>query len=164
MHFDHIGVIVPDLRQARLYLSKLFLIPDWTVEFEDPVNKVLVQFGRDPSGVCYEAIAPLGADSPVSRTLLSGGRILNHVAYLVPDIAKSAEQFRSWECVPSGKATPAVAYGGNLVQFFVSPLRFMIELIEAPEHKHRYFSVIDSGYSSTESGMNDEWRSWPEKS
>jgi methylmalonyl-CoA/ethylmalonyl-CoA epimerase len=35
-------------------------------------------------------------------------------------------------------ARPAIAYGGRLIQFFVAPSRLMIELIEAPEHEHRY--------------------------
>ncbi len=138
MQFDHIGVIVPRLVTARRYLGKLFHIADWTIEFEDPVNRVRVQFGRDPSGMCYEAIAPLGEESPVLRTLRVSDRILNHVAYLVPDLALGADHLRRNGCVPAGDARPAMAYGGNRIQFFISPLRFMIELIEAPAHKHNF--------------------------
>jgi hypothetical protein len=36
----------------------------WSEAFVDDVNGVIVQFGRDDSGICYELIEPLGPDSP----------------------------------------------------------------------------------------------------
>ena len=45
---------------------------------------------------------------------------------------------RSVGCVATGDPRPAVAYGGHMVQFWVSPLRFIVELVEAPEHEHVY--------------------------
>jgi methylmalonyl-CoA/ethylmalonyl-CoA epimerase len=45
---------------------------------------------------------------------------------------------RAQGCCPAGAPQPAVAYGGRRVQFFVSPLRFVIELIEKPDHMHTF--------------------------
>jgi methylmalonyl-CoA/ethylmalonyl-CoA epimerase len=136
MKFDHIGVVVRRLDIGRLHLTALFDIKSWTREFDDTTNGVSVQFGRDPSGICYETIAPLGASSPISEALRTGARILNHVAYLVPDLHAAGERLKSARCLPAGEPRPAVAYGGRPIQFFVSPLRIIIELIEAPDHAH----------------------------
>jgi methylmalonyl-CoA/ethylmalonyl-CoA epimerase len=138
MKFDHIGLVVPKLARGRDHLSNLLQIGTWTVEFEDPINGVSVQFGADDSGVCYEIIAPLGEDSPVARALKFGDRILNHVAYLVPDLEIAVERLGKDRCYPTGPSNPAIAYGGRRIQFFVSPLRFIIELIEAVDHRHHF--------------------------
>jgi len=33
---------------------------------------------------------------------------------------------------------PAVANGGASIQFFMSPIFSLVELIEAPDHQHQY--------------------------
>ena len=139
MKFDHLGVIVPSMAQGRHHLAGLFGIRRWTVEFADATNGVYVQFGLDPSGMCYELISPYGKDSPIERTLNVRDRILNHVAYLVSDLDQAAAQLRVKRCFPAGEPSSAIAYGGHRIQFFVSPLAFIIELIEAPDHNHSYF-------------------------
>ncbi len=141
MRFDHVGVIVPTLEDGRNHLSALFGIVDWTVEFDDPLIQVRVQFGRDRSGLCYETVAPFGENSPVRRTLRKADRILNHVAYLVPRLAPAAIRLRERYCIQASEAMPAVAYGGALVQFFMTPLGFLLELMEAPTHQHVFISA-----------------------
>jgi len=139
--FDHIGIVVPELVRGRRHLGALFQIAAWTEEFRDPTNEVFVQFGRDTSGLCYEIIAPLHDDSPVSRTLRTGDRILNHLAYRVEDLKRAADHLRHQGCVSTGEPKPALAYGGRPIQFFLAPLRFIVELIEAPEHTHLYVAA-----------------------
>ena len=141
MKFDHAGVVVGQMAAGRDHLSALLGITQWSEEFADPGIGVYVQFGLDPSGMCFELVAPLRDDSPVSRALAVRDRILNHVAYLVPDLEAETARIRRLRCLPAGPAMPAVAYGGKRVQFFVSPLYFIIELIEAPDHAHRYFEM-----------------------
>jgi methylmalonyl-CoA/ethylmalonyl-CoA epimerase len=139
--FDHIGVVTESLSDGRQHLRALIGIQEWTQEFTDPVNMVKVQFGRDASGICYELIAPHGNKSPILEALNSGNRILNHVAYLVPDLAAAAKALRAAKCVATGPARPAIAYGGKKIQFFISRLRVLIEIIEAIEHAHVYSSA-----------------------
>jgi methylmalonyl-CoA/ethylmalonyl-CoA epimerase len=137
MQFDHIGVVVKTLRRGRDLLAPPLQITAWTREWEDPVNKVFVQFGYDQSGICYELIAPLGDASPVAQALKTKSRILNHVAYLVEDLAVEGERLRNASCFPIAEPSPAIAYGGRQIQFFMSPLSIIIELIEAPGHQHQ---------------------------
>jgi methylmalonyl-CoA/ethylmalonyl-CoA epimerase len=141
MQFDHIGVIASSLEAGRAALNAVSQIPRWTEEFADPVNQVYVQFGADSSGICYELIVPFGESSPARQALNTGRNILSHVAYLVPDLAKERDRLRAAGAVATSDPKPAVAYGGNQIQFFVTPMRIMIELIEAPGHRHRYEKI-----------------------
>ncbi len=138
MQFDHIGVIASSLEAGRAALKAVLEISSWTEELADPVNHVYVQFGADASGVCYELIVPFGEESPVAKALSSGKNILSHVAYLVPDLAKAGDRLRAAGAVATSDPKPALAYGGKQIQFFMTPMRMMIELIEAPGHRHRY--------------------------
>ncbi len=141
MKFDHIGIVVPSLKAGREHLAAVFRIADWSDEITDEVNGVYAQFGRDGSGICYEVIAPLGEDSPMARVLVAKDRILNHVAYLVPDLDAAAARLRKARCMPLGAPKPGIAFGGNRLQFFISPLAFILELIEAPAHEHMLHSI-----------------------
>ena len=139
MIFDHIGLVTADLSRGRQFLASTLEVTLWTEEFQDPGIGVIVQFGKSEAAGApwYELITPLGDQSPVAAALRSGKNILNHVAYLVEDIEQSGKKLRENRCFPVDAPKPAVAYGGQRVQFFVSPLRFMIEIIEAAEHKHK---------------------------
>lgn len=141
MKFDHVGIVVSSMAAGRDHLSALLGMTRWSKEFADPGIGVYVQFGLDPSGICYEIVAPMREDSPVTRALNARDRILNHVAYLVADLEAEAARVRKIRCMPAAPPMPAVAYGGRRVQFFVSPLYFIIELIEAADHTHRYLDM-----------------------
>ncbi len=138
MKFDHIGMVVATLPVGRKSLCEIFSIAAWTSEFIDPINRVNVQFGRDASGICYELIAPIDENSPVARAVKYSRDILNHVAYLVNDLAESRAAMRRIGARPISPPKPAVAYGGREIQFFLTQARFLLELIEAPDHQHLY--------------------------
>lgn len=138
MKFDHVGVVVNDIVEGRRLLKAMFGIDHWTRVFEDRGIDVCVQFGIGADGPCYELIAPLGKQSPVSGALKGGANILNHVAYLVADLGPAADELRKLGCFPVADAVPAAAYGGKRVQFFRTSLRFTVELIEAPTHQHDF--------------------------
>jgi len=138
LQFDHVGMVVKSLAKGRDALSEMLGTVQRTQEFRDPVNGVLLQFLRDPSGVCYELLEPLDETSPVYPALVGGKAILNHVAYRVDDIRTQGERLRLAGCAPTSEPKPAIAYNGRPIQFFVTPLRFVLELIEAPDHQHKY--------------------------
>jgi len=140
LRFDHIGVVVREIETGRTFFADALGIDRWTEVIADPGLGVSVQFGLGASGPCYELIAPLGEDSPVAAALRSGQRILNHIAYLTADLDSEGQRLAGQGCCAAGPAHPAVAYGGRRVQFWVSPLRFMVELIEAPAHEHVYLA------------------------
>lgn len=138
MKFDHIGITTADLAAGRTLLEGAVGVQFWTEAFEDPINDVWVQFGRDSSGLCYELVAPLSARSPIRRVLAQKVNTLNHVAYLVSDLAVQAARLVTLGFVEVAAARPAIAYGNRPIQFLVSQSRLLIELIEAPDHQHAF--------------------------
>ena len=133
MKFDHIGLVVKKIARGRTFLEASLGVSDWTGEIRDELNGVIAQFGRDPSGLVYELLEPLGPDSPIGNALSSRRAILNHVAYRVHDLAAAADQLRDQGCAPVAPARPGIAFGGRPIQFFVTPLHFVLELIEGEE-------------------------------
>jgi methylmalonyl-CoA/ethylmalonyl-CoA epimerase len=139
LEFDHLGLIVPTLAAGRDFLAATLGITHWTAATDDPGLRVSVQFGTAPTcGPTYELISPFGDDSPIANALRQAKHILNHVAYLTPDLDLSAAHLREQGCYPAGEPHPALAYDGRHVQFWLSPLRFVIELIEKPGHRHLF--------------------------
>ena len=137
--FDHLGLIVQDLAAGREFLTAALRVAHWTPVVHDNGLQVSVQFGSSAAdGMVYELVAPFGERSPIANALRSGKHILNHLAYRTDDLDRAGERLRAQGCFPAGDPHPAVAYNGQRVQFFVSPLRFVIELIEKPEHRHAF--------------------------
>jgi methylmalonyl-CoA/ethylmalonyl-CoA epimerase len=142
MQFDHLGLVVKNLAKGRMHLAAIMHIRSWSEEFTDTINGVRCQFGRENSGFCYELLEPLDDNSPVKGALSERRAILNHVAYLVGELRVDAERLMEQGCAPTSVPKPAVAYGGRPIQFFVTPLNFIIELIEAPAHEHRFLQLF----------------------
>ena len=140
MTFDHIGLVVEDLATGRHFLETTLAVTEWTPITHDEVLGVSVQFGRSQTTPIIELISPLGAFSPVSAALRGSKSILNHLAYRVENLAEATQNLQESGCHSTGEPKPALAYQGAQVQFWVSPLRFLIELIEAPEHVHPFVS------------------------
>jgi methylmalonyl-CoA/ethylmalonyl-CoA epimerase len=139
LELDHIGLIVPDIAAGRAFLAASLGITRWTPVTNDPILQVTVQFGTTPGHpLTYELIAPCGESSPIANALRTGKHILNHLAYLTPDLEASGERLREAGCWAAGEPQPAVAYQGRRIQFWMSPLRFVIELIEKPGHRHNF--------------------------
>jgi methylmalonyl-CoA/ethylmalonyl-CoA epimerase len=136
LRFDHLGLVVSRLDRGRKHLAAGLGICRWTEEVTDLVNGVRLQFGRDESGVCYELLEPLGETSPVYNALKTGKGILNHVAYRIADLDEWQQRMQQSGWARTSDPKPAVAYGGRRIQFFVSPVRLVIELIEAWDHEH----------------------------
>jgi methylmalonyl-CoA/ethylmalonyl-CoA epimerase len=130
MIFHHIGVFVGSLKDGREVINKLISIKEFTKPVDDQILKVSIQFCVDASGIRYELVAPFGENNPVSGILKSGKNILNHIAYTVTDIDKEIIRLRKNGSLPLGDPKPALAFGGNRVAFLLTPLRFIIELIE----------------------------------
>lgn len=136
--FDHIGVVVKTLDKGRAHFFAALAVTEWTDPLDDPVNGVHLQFGRDASGTVYELLAPLDADSPVQGALQGRKNLLNHVAYRVPDLTAAAATLRDARCFPTADPKPAIAFDGARIQFFVTPIDTIIELIEAPDFQHDF--------------------------
>lgn len=132
MKFHHIGLFVANLADGRKKLSSIIPIAEYSNEIDDANLKVRVQFAIDYSGISYELVAPFGDNNPVAQILLSGKAILNHVAYRVKNFEDKISELRASGAVPLGAPASAVAFNGKRVIFFLTPLKFIIELIESP--------------------------------
>lgn len=147
--FDHLGVLAADLARGRSILRAALGIRQWTAEFDDAVNDVLVQFGRCDSGMCYEIVAPRSSASPVANALKKRVNVLNHVAYRVSNLEREAARLEQGGFRPVGEARPAIAYDQRPIQFFINADLFLIELIEAAHHQHRYYEQAAELLSAT---------------
>ena len=134
--FDHIGLVVKSIEKGRRVMLQVHGITEWTQAVTDPVNGVHILFGRDPAGIVFELLEPVDALSPLYGALKARKNLLNHVAYRVADLAAATLAMRTAGCAPIGDPRPAIAFGNGYIQFFVSPLNTVIELIEAPSHVH----------------------------
>lgn len=132
MIFDHIGLFVSDLEDGRRKLAGMLPIIEYSEPIDDAGLKVRVQFATDSSRIRYELVAPFGEGNPVSGVLMTGKAILNHVAYRVSGLPAAGERLRQEGAIPLGPARPALAFGSRPVIFYLTPLRFIIELIETP--------------------------------
>jgi methylmalonyl-CoA/ethylmalonyl-CoA epimerase len=140
LRFDHLGLVVSRLDRGRKHLSGGMGIANWTDEVVDPANGVRLQFGRDAAGVCYELLEPLDETSPVHGALKTGKAILNHVAYRIPNLDEWQQRMRQYGWAKTSDPKPAIAYDGRRIQFFVSPVKHLIEVIEAWDHEHIFTS------------------------
>lgn len=130
MQFHHIGLLCSTLAAGRSGLEALIGPVTWAQSLDDKIQEVSVQFGRDASGIQYELIAPTTETSPVKASLSQGNNIFNHVAYMVASLDVQAARLRASGCVPVNEPQPAVAFQGARIQFFFSPLKCLLELIE----------------------------------
>lgn len=134
---DHLGVVVSDIDTGSAHILATLPVVECTDRFDDETLGVSVKFYRDAGGLVFELIAPFGDRSPVLKTLKQNHR-LNQLAYICPNIAEAGAALRQARAVPLGPPKPALAFSGSPVQFFWSQLGFVIELIEAPGHRHDF--------------------------
>jgi methylmalonyl-CoA/ethylmalonyl-CoA epimerase len=130
MIFDHIGLFVRSLAEGQAHLGRILPIARWTEPVDDPVINVRIRFGIDASGIRYELVAPFGPGGPVERALANGNNLLNHVAYRAADLDAELARLRRQRCIPTGPPKPAAAFGGRRVVFLLTPLGFVVELVE----------------------------------
>jgi methylmalonyl-CoA/ethylmalonyl-CoA epimerase len=136
--FDHIGIVVPEVEDGCSRLRAILGRLRWTERFDDSNLGVSVRFARDAAGIVYEIIAPYGDNSPVSRALKSRSDLLNQLAYRTQSLSTSVARLRAARAVPIGHARPALAFGGASVQFLMTELGFLIELIEIDRIFHKF--------------------------
>lgn len=136
--FDHVGIIVRSLAIGSSVYDAIFPNMRWTAPIDDPINGVRIQFGRDDANMVHELLEPLGDESPVAAALNAKRDITNHLAYRVSDLTAASQHMRAAKCIPTAMPKPAIAYGGCNIQFFLTPINSIIELIEAPNHMHHF--------------------------
>jgi methylmalonyl-CoA/ethylmalonyl-CoA epimerase len=138
LQFDHVGIVVADLDGACAQWARLLGAVQWTRRFNDDALGVSVRFARDGVGMVYEFIAPANPASPVAGVLRSGSNLLNQLAYRTRSLGSSTERLRAERALAIGPPAAALAFGGARVQFLMTPLGFLIELIETERVLHEF--------------------------
>jgi methylmalonyl-CoA/ethylmalonyl-CoA epimerase len=67
--------------------------------------------------------------------------MINQLAYRTKSLDSAVAHLRTELAVPVGAAKPAVAFGGARVQFLMTPLDFLIEIIEIDRIFHQFRSA-----------------------
>ncbi len=131
MIFDHIGIIVKDIDHA----TKI-LIDDHGLEcfggkiVETEIN-VTLQFLVDDEGLRYEIIEPNDSTSPLNKVLENKNiNKIHHIAYRVDNLDGKCEDFRAKGYGFLTNYFSAKVFGGARVIFLMSPIGFILELIE----------------------------------
>ncbi len=129
----HVGVAVPALGPTTEMLTQLFGYRVVSGPFDDPIQRVTVNFlaksGEDVAEI--ELIAPLGSDSPIQSMLSKGGGGAYHLCFETSDMEAALEHAKENRCVLVSGPVPAVAFGGRRIAWIYTPSRQLFELVEA---------------------------------
>ena len=129
----HVGVAVPSLDPATDTLATLFGYRVISGPFDDPIQKVSVNFltqsANDVAEV--ELIAPLGEDSPITAMLAKSGGGAYHLCFETSDIEKALVHAKKNGCIVISGPVPAVAFNGRRIAWIYTKSRQLFELVEA---------------------------------
>ena len=131
----HVGVAVSSLEPATDSLGKMFGYEVVSGPFDDPIQKVRVNFLRissdDSSEI--ELIAPLSPDAPIQSILKKNGGGAYHVCLETNNMEAALQHARVTGCMIVSPPVPAVAFQGRRIAWIYTPLRQLYELVEAAE-------------------------------
>lgn len=133
--FHHVGVAVRRLGDAIPMFESLFGYAMVSGPFDDPIQNVSVCFlSRGSGDPLIELVAPLGANSPVDRSLKRGGGTY-HVCYEVPEIEAAIEHLISKDSLLVSPPAPAVAFDMRPIAWLMTEPGLLVELVQSPGAK-----------------------------
>jgi methylmalonyl-CoA/ethylmalonyl-CoA epimerase len=128
----HVGVAVPALDPATESLASLFGYKVVSGPFDDPIQKVAVNFlttcNDDRAEI--ELIAPLGEDSPIRSMLAKGGGAY-HLCFETNDLEAALAHAQKHGCIVVAQPVPAVAFENRRIAWIYTRSRQLFELVEA---------------------------------
>lgn len=129
----HVGVAVPALGPTTELLSALFGYRVVSGPFDDPIQKVAVNFlttsADDVAEI--ELIAPISDDSPIRSMLAKEGGGAYHLCFETSDMECALAHAKKNGCVVVSNPVPAVAFGGRRIAWIYTRSRQLFELVEA---------------------------------
>ena len=129
----HVGIAVPSLGPATEALADLFGYRVVSGPFDDPIQKVSVNFltQSDQDVAEIELIAPLSDDSPIASMLRKSGGGAYHLCFETTDIEQALVHAKNNGCVIVSPAVPAVAFNGRRIAWIYTRSRQLFELVES---------------------------------
>jgi methylmalonyl-CoA/ethylmalonyl-CoA epimerase len=133
----HVGVAVPSIGPATEALQSLFGYRVISGPFDDPIQKVTVNFltQADDDIAEIELIAPLTDDSPIKSMLSKGSGGAYHLCFETSDMEKALDHAKSNGCMVVSPPAPAVAFGGRRIAWIYTKTRQLFELVESEAPK-----------------------------
>jgi methylmalonyl-CoA/ethylmalonyl-CoA epimerase len=129
----HIGVAVPALGPAAESLARLFGYKLVSGPFDDPIQKVSVEFlaqsAEDTAEI--ELIAPAAEDSPIRSMLAKDGGAAYHLCFETSNIEAALAHAKALGCIIVSPPVPAVAFQGRRIAWIYTRSRQLFELVEA---------------------------------
>ena len=129
----HVGVAVPSLGPATEALADLFGYRVVSGPFDDPIQKVSVNFltQSDQDVAEIELISPLSEDSPIASMLRKSGGGAYHLCFETTDIEQALVHAKNNGCIIVSPAVPAVAFNGRRIAWIYTRSRQLFELVES---------------------------------
>lgn len=128
----HVGYVVSSIeKDAPGFQTALNARWDGVV-IHDPIQRVRVSFlsTPNPNDALIELVEPAEPQSPVTQFLEKGGG-LHHLCYEVPNLQQLLEQARARKLIVVRKPQPAVAFGGRLIAWVITPQKLLVEYLES---------------------------------
>ena len=130
MLFHHLGIFVKSIDKSSTIFSRDLKAQKTSEIIVDKDLQVKVQFFKDQNGITYELVEGIGKKNPVINTLEKNKNILNHVAYTSKEFDNQLKILNKYGYINISNISKSVAFNGNRIVFLLSPLNFIIELIE----------------------------------
>lgn len=129
----HVGVAVPSLEPTTEVLSSLFGYRVVSGPFDDPIQKVSVNFlaKSDKDVAEIELIAPIAEDSPIRSMLAKDGGGAYHLCFETSDIDGALTHAKKNGCIVVSNPVPAVAFQGRRIAWIYTRSRQLFELVES---------------------------------
>jgi methylmalonyl-CoA/ethylmalonyl-CoA epimerase len=129
----HVGVAVPSLGPTTELLSNLFGYKVVSGPFDDPIQKVSVNFlaKSDVDVAEIELIAPITEDSPIRSMLAKDGGGAYHLCFETSDIDGALTHAKNNGCIVVSGPVPAVAFQGRRIAWIYTRSRQLFELVES---------------------------------
>lgn len=129
----HVGMLVPDLTVAAAEFVARFGYQVESPAIEDPTQTAYVLFLRQPgTSFWLELVMPNGSDSKLKNALRKGGG-LHHLCYEVEDMTQACASLRDQAMFMVAAPTPARAFPGRNIAWFMDRSGLLIELLECSE-------------------------------
>jgi methylmalonyl-CoA/ethylmalonyl-CoA epimerase len=127
----HVGFLTGDLEGTSQHFNSVLGYKIESRVVEDSLQTARVQFLRQPGGTSWlELVTPNGEGGKLANALKQGDG-LHHLCYEVTDLESACSAYRDRGCLMVGSPTPAVAFDGRRIAWFMDRRRFLFELVEA---------------------------------
>jgi methylmalonyl-CoA/ethylmalonyl-CoA epimerase len=131
MRLHHIGIIVNDLNTGAKFIKEICQVTKISRTISDKNIGVKIKFLSSKDKLLFELISPYGKNSPIKNLLNKKKSIINHLAYKVKNLELGMENLKKKKCLQITNPIAAKAFNGKKVVFFMTPLHYIIELIES---------------------------------